>query len=78
MAQAGEFAAWESAAAIIGGTRLPAVRQVIREDSARIWQFAKGSGERLTVENGLPTGNQKLRRAAIESHYRKTIEQLYA
>lgn len=50
---AGEFAAWESAAAIIGGVRWPRLRREIAEDSGRVWEFGRGRGEWLTVKNGL-------------------------
>jgi long-chain acyl-CoA synthetase len=36
------------------------------------------SDELFSVENGLLTANQKLRRAAIESHYADAIRRLYA
>jgi len=34
--------------------------------------------DKLTPENGLLTANQKLRRAAIERHFARDIERLYA
>ncbi len=36
------------------------------------------SPEPFSIENGLLTANQKLRRAAIESHYADAIDRLYA
>jgi long-chain acyl-CoA synthetase len=33
--------------------------------------------EPFSVENGLLTANQKIKRAAIEAHYRDAIEQMY-
>jgi long-chain acyl-CoA synthetase len=36
------------------------------------------ASEPFSVENGLLTANQKLRRGAIEAHYRAAIEELYA
>lgn len=40
----------------------------------RLWR----APEAFTVENGLLTANQKLRRRAIEAHYRDAVEAMYA
>jgi long-chain acyl-CoA synthetase len=36
------------------------------------------SAEPLTIESGLLTANQKLRRKAIEKHYAAAVKELYA
>ncbi|MFM2418824.1 MAG: hypothetical protein RL385_3547, partial [Pseudomonadota bacterium] len=36
------------------------------------------ASEAFSVENGLLTANQKLKRGAVEKHYAGAIEELYA
>ena len=51
VAMATDFAAREAVLQTFTGNRQPALRAVIREDAARVWEAGKGRGEVLTLKN---------------------------
>jgi len=53
VARGAEFAAGEAASKMLAGQALPQLRGGIAEDRQAIWKMGKGSGELLTVKNGL-------------------------
>jgi long-chain acyl-CoA synthetase len=70
-------------ALLTGELAEPAVQSAIEEVNAELPHYRRirrfhVSREPLTIESGLLTANQKLRRQAIEAHFAQAIDGLYA